>query len=163
MLQFSSTVKSINYTTTAFMLASGHPGLEIQILYCIEYCTAKNTKAQFLVRDACMWQCTTNYLTWFDMWMHIFIFEILKLEGLYVGDLLYTRDLYYFLWLLVTVQFSQLKTRWNSYSYSPSLWTSWFYHSHADSVWTSVFTFSVVLIKVKFYNFTLPPKKHMCT
>ena len=105
-----------------------------------------------------MWQCTTNYLTWFDMWMHIFIFEILKLEGLYVGDLLYTRDLYYFLWLLVTVQFSQLKTRWNSYSYSPSLCTSWFYHSHADSVWTSVFSCSVVLIKVNFIILLYPPK-----
>ena len=42
--------------------------------------------------------------------MHIRIFEILKPEGLYVGDLLYTRDLYYFL-QLVTVQFSQLKAK----------------------------------------------------
>ena len=45
--RYSSTVEwlaflsSTNYITAAFTLASGHPGLEIKILY---YCTVKYTK-----------------------------------------------------------------------------------------------------------------------
>ena len=42
---------STSYITSAFMLTSGHPGPEIKLLYSIQYCTVKYTKAQPLVED----------------------------------------------------------------------------------------------------------------
>ena len=49
-------LSSISYITAAFTLASGHPGLDVckdaGLLYSIQYCTVKYTKAQPLVEDA---------------------------------------------------------------------------------------------------------------
>ena len=82
-------LSSTSYITAAFMLASGHPGLEITILY---YCTlhstvkVKYTKAQPLVEDARTSQCTPG--TWrLDMRTHVCTLEGSHLEGSYVGDL----------------------------------------------------------------------------
>ena len=53
-VQYLENYSSTSYITAAFMLASGHPGLEIKILYyCTLYSTVKYTKAQPLVEDAC--------------------------------------------------------------------------------------------------------------
>ena len=86
-------LSSTSYMTTAFMLASEHPVFQIKILYCIQYCTVKYTKAQTLVEVVCIWQCKPdmwiNYLMWLDIWIHVYILENLPLEGSYVGDLLY--------------------------------------------------------------------------
>ena len=52
-LQFLAVLTGTSYITAAFTLASGHPGLEIKILYSIQYRTVKYTKAQPLVDDVC--------------------------------------------------------------------------------------------------------------
>lgn len=56
-------LSSTSCITASFIFASGHPGLQIKILY---YWTLSSTvqyaKAQPLVEDACTWQCTP------DMW-----------------------------------------------------------------------------------------------
>ena len=53
-VQYLEKYSSTSYITSAFTLASGHPGLEIKILYSIQYCTMKYTKAQPLAEDAHM-------------------------------------------------------------------------------------------------------------
>ena len=54
-------VSSSSYIAAAFMLASGHSGLEVKIVnYCTLYSTVKYIKVQPLVEDA--WQCMPN--TW---------------------------------------------------------------------------------------------------
>ena len=56
-LQYSTS----HITTAAFTLASGHPGVEIKILYyCTLYSTVKYPKAQPRVEDACTWQRTPD-------------------------------------------------------------------------------------------------------
>ena len=49
-----------NYIVTAFAFASRHPGLEIKL----HYYTVKCTKAQLLVEDVHMWQCTPDMRTY---------------------------------------------------------------------------------------------------
>ena len=46
-------LSSTSYITAAFILASRLSGLEIKILYSIQYYTIKYTKAQPLIQDAC--------------------------------------------------------------------------------------------------------------
>ena len=48
-------LSSTSYTAAAFMLASGHPGLEIRLLHhCTLYSTVKYTTPQPLIEDARM-------------------------------------------------------------------------------------------------------------
>ena len=70
-----------SYITTAFTFASRHPGLEIKVLYSIQYRTVKYTKAQPLT-----WQCTPDMSTnrWLDIWKHIHILESSQLEGSFI-------------------------------------------------------------------------------
>ena len=82
-------LSSTSYTAAAFVLASGHPGLEIRLLYhCTLYSTVKYTTPQPLIEDARMWQCMldkwTNLVTGHAT--HLSIFESLQLESSYVGD-----------------------------------------------------------------------------
>ena len=89
-LSFLVFLSSTRYITDAFTLACGHPGLGRKILYSIEYCTIKYTKAWLLVEDARMWQCKpdkwTNSQDWTSECMLAFL-KVLQLEDSYV-DLL---------------------------------------------------------------------------
>ena len=53
-------LRSTSYIPTAFTLASGHPGLEIKILF--YYCTVYRTisKVQRTCRGCMQWQCTPD-------------------------------------------------------------------------------------------------------
>ena len=79
-------LSSTSCITASFIFASGHPGLQIKVLY---YWTLSSTvqyaKAQPLVEDACMWQCTLDTWTNLHDWTckHVCI-----LGNLYVWDLL---------------------------------------------------------------------------
>ena len=57
-------LSSTSCITASFIFASGHPGLQIKVLY---YWTLSSTvqyaKAQPLVEDVCTWQCTPDMLT----------------------------------------------------------------------------------------------------
>ena len=104
--------------TSIYPLASGHPGVEIKILYCrsLEHCTVKYTKAQPPVEDSHMWQCmpdTSTNVTWdmsrgtcnlWDMQIHICIFESSQFEGSYLEDLLYSKAISSWDWRLISSQ-----------------------------------------------------------
>ena len=77
-------MKSTEIPVTSLLLL--HSGLEIKILYSIQYCAVKYTNT--ITWEGYTHVHQTHGLTWLDMWMHICIFENLKLEGLCVGDLL---------------------------------------------------------------------------
>ena len=64
-LQVLVLLSSTSYVTAAFMLASGHPGLEIKILYPIQSCSVKYMNVQPRVEDACVGQYAP------DMWTNL--------------------------------------------------------------------------------------------
>ena len=68
-MQYLGKHSSTSYITTAFMLASGHPGLKIKTLYYYTlYGTVKYPKAQVLVEDARTWRRIPD--TWTYMTRH---------------------------------------------------------------------------------------------
>ena len=87
-MQYLEKNSSTSYITAAFELASGHPELETKILYSIQYCAGKYTKAQPLVEtQACDNVQQTRELIYVTG--HVLIFGSLRLEGSYVGNFLY--------------------------------------------------------------------------
>ena len=73
---------STSCITAAFILASGHPRLQIKILYyCTLYRTLQYAKAQPLVEDACMWQCMLD--TWTNLHENTFASLEICMCGIY--------------------------------------------------------------------------------
>ena len=79
---------STSCITSAFMLASRHPGLEIYCTVSIQYCRLKYTKTRL---NMVTWQCMPDIWTnmWLDIQTHVHSFESPQLEDSYIEDLPY--------------------------------------------------------------------------
>ena len=88
-------LSTTSYIATVFALASGHPGLEIKtwttVLHAVLYHEI-HKRTTTCRGHMCVTMCarTVNLLMWLDLRTHVHIFESLQLQGLYVGDLLYS-------------------------------------------------------------------------
>ena len=62
-----------------------------RLLYSVEFCTVKYTKAHRLAWDVPMTMCvrSVNKLIWLHVQMHFYMFESFQLGGLFVTDLLH--------------------------------------------------------------------------
>ena len=92
--QFPALRGSTGRITAAFLLASGHPGLEVRTRH---FCPLNSTVQQVYTSTATgrghacdVYTRHTDQLTWLDMQIHVHIFESLQLEGSFAGNLLHT-------------------------------------------------------------------------
>ena len=104
-VQYLKKYSSASYIATAFTLASRHLGLETDTVLwnSIQYCSKVHEST-----TTCR-QCTHMTRVWLYLRMHIRIFESSRVEGSYVGDLLYR--FYRHLGMSVSQPHSRLEAR----------------------------------------------------